>query len=86
MCLILGFTVFFKCISNLKGKEWISMNSVHTEPGGIFGNVVFQPEIFPGRNDVSGTTKLLCQKMSLNRQYRDRLKTASNKFNHYYNV
>ena len=24
------------------------MNSVHTEPGGIFGNVAFQPEIFPG--------------------------------------
>ena len=22
--------------------------SVHTEPGGIFGNVRFQPEIFPG--------------------------------------
>ena len=60
--------------------------SVHTEPGGIFGNVVFQPEIFPGYNDVSGATKLLCQKMSLNRQHINRLKTASNKFNHYYNV
>ena len=68
-----------------KRKEWISM-SVHTEPGDIFGNVVFQPEIFPGNNDASGTTKLLCQSMSLKRQYRDRLKTASNKFNHYYNV
>ena len=63
------------------------MNSVHTEPGGIFGNVRYQPEIFPGYNDVSGTTKLLCQKMSLNRQYRDRLKAAYNKkFNPYYNV
>ena len=62
------------------------MNSVHTEPGGIFGNVVFQPEIFPGYNDVSDTTKLLCQKMSLNRQYRDRLKTAYKRFNPYYNV
>ena len=66
-------------------KEGISM-SVHTEPGGIFGNVVFQPEIFPGNNDVSGTTKLLCQSMSLKRQYRDHLKAASKKFNHYYNV
>ena len=62
------------------------MNSVHTEPGGIFGNVVFQPEIFPGNNDVSGTTKLLCQKMSLNRQYRDRLKAVYKRFNPYYNV
>ena len=62
------------------------MNSVHTEPRGIFGNVVFQPEIFPGRNDVSGTTKLLCQKMSFNRQYRDRLKAAYKRFNPYYNV
>ena len=60
--------------------------SVHTEPGGIFGNVVFQPEIFPGNNEVSDRTKLLCQKMSLNRQYRDHLKAASNKFNPYYNV
>ena len=68
-----------------KRKEWISM-SVHTEPGGIFGNVVFQPEIFPGNNDVSGTTKLLCQKMSLNRQYRDCLKAVYKRFNPYYNV
>ena len=60
--------------------------SVHTEPGGIFGNVVFQPEIFPGNNDASGTTKLLCQSMSLKRQYIARLKAASKKFNHYYNV
>ena len=35
--------------------------SVHTEPGGIFGNVVFQPEIFPGNNEVSASTKMLCQ-------------------------
>ena len=35
--------------------------SVHTEPGGIFGNVRFQPEIFPGHNDVSGIIKMLCQ-------------------------
>ena len=56
--------------------------SVHTEPGGIFGNVVFQPEIFPGNNDISGRTKLLCQSMSLKRQYMDRLKAASKKFNH----
>ena len=62
------------------------MNSVHTEPGGIFGNVAFQPEIFPGNNDASGTTKLLCQSMSLKRQYIARLKAASKKFNHYYNV
>ena len=83
MCLILGFTLFFKCISNLKGKEWISM-SVHTEPGGIFGDVLFQPEIFPGNNnDISGRTKLLCQGISLNRQYRDHLKAASKRFNHY---
>ena len=60
--------------------------SVHTEPGGIFGNVVFQPEIFPGYNDDSGNTKLLCQSMSLKRQYIARLKAASKKFNHYYNV
>ena len=60
--------------------------SVHTEPGGIFGNVVFQPEIFPGNNEVSASTKMLCQNTSLNRQYRDHLKAASNKFNHYYNV
>ena len=25
MHLILGFTLFFKCISNIKRKEWISM-------------------------------------------------------------
>ena len=62
------------------------MNSVHTEPGGIFGDVLFQPEIFPGNNDISGRTKLLCQNMSLKRQYIDRLKAASKKFNHYYNV
>ena len=85
MCLILGFTLFFKCISNLKGKEGISM-SVHTEPGGIFGNVVFQPEIFPGNNEVSASTKMLCQNISLNRQYRDRLKAAYKRFNPYYNV
>ena len=85
MCLILGFTLFFKCISNLKGKEWISM-SVHTEPGGIFGDVLFQPEIFPGCNETSGSTKLLCQGISLKRQYIARLKAASKKFNHYYNV
>ena len=65
-----------------KRKEWISM-SVHTKPGGIFGNVVFQPEIFPGNNDASGTTKLLCQSMSLNRQHRDHLKAAYKRFNHY---
>ena len=75
----------FRMHIKYKRKEWISM-SVHTEPGGIFGNVVFQPEIFPGINDASGTTKLLCQSMSLKRQYIDRLKTASNKFNPYYNV
>ena len=57
--------------------------SVHTEPGGIFGNVVFQPEIFPGCNETSGSTKLLCQGISLNRQYRDHLKAASKRFNHY---
>ena len=85
MCLILRIHTLFQMHIKSKRKEWISM-SVHTEPGGIFGNVVFQPEIFPGYNDDSGNTKLLCQKMSLNRQYRDRLKTASNKFNHYYNV
>ena len=79
------FHTLSKCISNLKGKEGISM-SVHTEPGGIFGNVVFQPEIFPGNNEVSGRTKMLCQNISLNRQYRDHLKAASKKFNHYYNV
>ena len=28
---------------------------------GIFGNVVFQPEIFPGNNEVSASTKMLCQ-------------------------
>ena len=60
--------------------------SVHTEPGGIFGDVLFQPEIFPGRNDVSGITKLLCQKMSLKRQNRERLKAAYKRFNPYYNV
>ena len=60
--------------------------SVHTEPGGIFGNVRFQPEIFPGCNETSGSTKLLCQGISLNRQYRDHLKAAAKKFNHYYNV
>ena len=27
--------------------------SVHTEPGGIFGNVVSQPEIFPERNALT---------------------------------
>ena len=62
------------------------MNSVHTEPGGIFGNVRFQPEIFPGQNDASGTTKLLCQKMSFNRQYKDHLKAAYKRFNPYYNA
>ena len=67
-------------------KERISMNSVHTEPGGIFGDVLFQPEIFPGDNDISDRTKLLCQSMSLKRQYIARLKAASKKFNHYYNV
>ena len=66
-------------------KEGISM-SVHTEPGGIFGNVVFQPEIFPGYNDDSGNTKLLCQKMSFSRQYKDHLKAAYKRFNPYYNV
>ena len=60
--------------------------SVHTEPGSIFGNVVFQPEIFPGNNEVSANTKMLCQKMSLNRQYRDRLKAVYKRFNPYYNV
>ena len=50
--------------------------SVHTEPGGIFGNVVFKPEIFPGNNEVSASTKMLCQNISLNRQYRDRLKNC----------
>ena len=60
--------------------------SVHTEPGGIFGNVRFQPEMFPGCNDVSGNTKMLCQSMSLKRQYIARLKAASKKFNSYYNV
>ena len=59
------------------------MNSVHTEPGGIFGDVLFQPEIFPGHNEVSGITKMLCQDISLRRQHRDHLKAASNKFNHY---
>ena len=34
---------------------------LNTEPGNIFGNVVFQPEIFPGHNDVSGIIKMLCQ-------------------------
>ena len=68
-----------------KRKEWISM-SVHTEPGGIFGNVRFQPEIFPGNNEVSASTKMLCQNISLNRQYRDRLKAVYKRFNHYYNV
>ena len=62
------------------------MNSVHTEPGGIFGNVVFQPEIFPGNNEVSASTKMLCQNISLKRQYRDRLKAVYKRFNHYYNV
>ena len=57
--------------------------SVHTEPGGIFGNVVFQPEIFPGCNETSGSTKLLCQGISLKRQYRDHLKAAYKMFNHY---
>ena len=66
-------------------KEWIGM-SVHTEPGGIFGNVRFQPEIFPGNNEVSASTKMLCQNISLNRQYRDRLKAVYKRFNHYYNV
>ena len=60
--------------------------SVHTEPGGIFGDVLFQPEIFPGCNETSGSTKLLCQGISLKRQYIARLKAASKKFNHYYNV
>ena len=60
--------------------------SVHTEPGGIFGNVVFQPEIFPGFNETSGNTKLLCQAIALKRQNRDHLKAASKRFNHYYNV
>ena len=60
--------------------------SVHTEPGGIFGDVLFQPEIFPVNNDISGRTKLLCQNISLKRQYRDHLKAASKRFNHYYNV
>ena len=85
MCLILDSTRFFKCISNIKRKEGISM-SVHTEPGGIFGNVVFQPEIFPGNNEVSASTKMLCQNISLNRQYRDRLKAVYKRFNPYYNV
>ena len=62
------------------------MNSVHTEPGGIFGNVRYQPEIFPGFNETSGRTKLLCQGISLKRQYRDHLKAASKRFNPYYNV
>ena len=62
------------------------MNSVHTEPGGIFGDVLFQPEIFSGDNDISDRTKLLCQSMSLKMQYIARLKAASKKFNHYYNV
>ena len=53
------------------------MNSVHTEPGGIFGDVLFQPEIFSGDNDISDRTKLLCQSMSLKRQYIARLKAAS---------
>ena len=35
--------------------------SVHTEPGGIFGDVLFQPEIFPDNNEVSASTKMLCQ-------------------------
>ena len=62
------------------------MNSVHTEPGGIFGNVVFQPEIFPGYNETSDSTKLLCQGISLKRQYIARLKAAYKRFNPYYNV
>ena len=62
------------------------MNSVHTEPGGIFGDVLFQPEIFPGNNDISDRTKLLCQSMSLKRQYRDHLKAVYKRFNPYYNV
>ena len=62
------------------------MNSVHTEPGGIFGDALFQPEIFSGDNDISDRTKLLCQSMSLKRQYRDHLKAAFKRFNHYYNV
>ena len=86
MCLILDSTRFFKCISNIKERRRISMSSIHTEPGGIFGNVVFQPEIFPGNNEVSGRTKLSCQAIALKRQYRDHLKAASNKFTHYYNV
>ena len=86
MCLILHSSFQFQMHIKSKRKELISMNSVHTEPGGIFGNVRFQPEIFPGNNEVSGMTKLLCQGISLNRQYRDRLKTAYKRFNLYYNV
>ena len=84
MCLVVHFA--FKMHIKYKRKEGISMNSVHTEPGGIFGDVLFQPEIFPGDNDISDRTKLLCQSMSLKRQYIARLKAASKKFNHYYNV
>ena len=85
MCLILEFTAFFQMHIKYRRKEGISM-SVHTEPGGIFGNVVFQPEIFPGNNEVSDRTKMLCQNISLKRQYRDRLKAVYKRFNPYYNV
>lgn len=67
-----------------KRKEGVGMNmNVHTEPGGIFGNVISQPEIFPGFNDVSGITKLICQGASLKRQHREYLKAADKKFNRY---
>ena len=82
LILLSAFQMYIK----YRRKEGISMNSVHTEPGGIFGDVLFQPEIFPGNNDISDRTKLLCQSMSLKRQYIARLKAASKKFNHYYNV
>ena len=82
LILLSAFQMYIK----YRRKEGISMNSVHTEPGGIFCDVIFQPEIFPGNNDISDRTKLLCRKMSLNRHYRDRLKTASNKFKHDYIV
>ena len=60
----------------------MNMN-VHTEPGGIFGYTLSQPEIFPGFNDVSGITQMLCQNRSLRRQHREYLKAAEKKFNRY---
>ena len=85
MCLMLEFTSFFQMHIKSKRKEGISMSDP-SDTGTRLGKGGVEPERRSGRKEDSGTTKILCQQMSLNRQYRDRLKAVYKRFNPYYNV